>query len=144
MNYYSYHDSNGTHKRILLTEGTLPGIMKDLRETAKKKIKTEHDYLEHSGLPYMGKILDCDPVSVQRITVAVQAAQDALAAGREMNILWTCQDNSTVEFTAEQICGIPVALAIHSNQLHQTARQLKGAVDAATTPEELESITWPE
>lgn len=109
-----------------------------------ERIKSERDSREQSGAPYMGKLLDCDEKSVQRITVAVQAAQAAISAGTDFSLGWTMQDNSVITMTAAQVCGMSVALAQHSNGLHKTARELREKIEVAKTETDLAAIVWPE
>ncbi len=118
--------------------------IEDLKIQAWAKIKAERDRLEQSGVPYLGKILDSDTVSVQRITIAVQAAQAAIAVNVLFTLAWTMQDNTAVEMDATQVVGMSVALAQHSDSLHQIARALREQIDAAKTAEELANIKWPE
>jgi len=117
--------------------------LEELKAIKWNSIKSQRDTLEQSGVSYLNKTLDSDTLSVQRISIAVQAAQAAISAGQSFTLDWTCQDNSTLTMTAEDICGIPVALATYSNSLHQTARGLRTQIEAATTAEELELIAWP-
>jgi hypothetical protein len=122
----------------------------ELKTGKWEQIKAKRDAIEQSGVPYMGKILDSDPLSVQRIAIAVQAAQEAIKAGQPLTLDWTCADNTVLTMTAEQVCGIPVALAQHSDGLHQIARGLSEDIfgsdtnTGATTAEELQAIIWPE
>lgn len=113
-----------------------------LKETKWKEIKAERDNREQSGVPYMGKVLDSDTLSVQRIAIAVQAAQAAIAAGQDFTLGWTCQDNTVLTMTAIEVIGIPVALAQYSNGLHETARTIRTAIDEASTVEGVEGIRW--
>lgn len=93
-------------------------------------VKVVRDAAEQSGCPYMGKTLDSDSTSVQRISIAVQAAQGALAAGIKGFVLdWTMQDNSVVAMTAEQVIGMSAALAAYSNELHERARVLREQIE---------------
>lgn len=119
-------------------ERTLEQVKADKRE----QMNSKRDNLEQSGFPYLGKTIDSNPVSVQRITVAVQAAQAAIGAGQPFAITWTCQDNSTLELDAVGMMGMPVALAMFANGLHETARAKKDLIDAATTIAEVEAVTW--
>lgn len=110
-------------------------------------INARRDALEEAGFPYLGKQLDSDSRSVQRINTAMQAAQVALAAGQPFSIGWTCADDTTLTLDAQGMLGVPVALAKHANTIHRHARELKTLVNAAQTSAELESIEinadWP-
>lgn len=123
--------------------GTPPArTLEQAKADKREQMNSIRDNLEQSGFPYLNKIIDSNPVSVQRITVAVQAAQAAIGAGQPFAIVWTCQDNSILTLDAEGMMGMPVALAMFANGLHETARQKKDLIDAATTLEEVEAVTW--
>lgn len=104
-----------------------------VQEVANQKwteIKTARDAAEQSGCPYMDKTLDSDTTSVQRIAIAVQAAQQSITAGAvDFTLDWTMQDNSTIKMTANEVIGMSAALAAHSNSLHERARQCREQIE---------------
>lgn len=110
-------------------------------------INAERDRREELGFPCRGKWLDSTPRSVQRITAAALAAQAVLATGQPYSVDWTCADNSTLILDAAGVIGIPVALAQHAAALHDHARSLKAAVEAADSEAALAAIDiqagWP-
>lgn len=106
-------------------------------------IKAERDRLEMSGVAYLGAVFDSDALSVQRIGIAVQAAQAAKSAGQPFSVDWTTADNTVVTLTAEEVIGLPLALAAYSNSLHVTARELRDQIEAAATVDEVKAIVWP-
>jgi len=118
---------------------TLP----EAKELAQTRIIDERHARETAGFSYQDKVFDSDPRAVQRLTTAAIAAQSALATNSPFEIEWTAADNSTVTLNATELLGMPVALATHAASLHNTARQLKGQIESATTVEEVESIQWP-
>lgn len=103
--------------------------IRELAETKWREIKTARDTAEQSGCPYMGKVIDSDQTSVQRISIAVQAAQAAIASEEDFFIEWTMQDNSVVRMNAEQVIGMSAALALYSNKLHEQARGIRAQID---------------
>ena len=111
-------------------------------------INAERDRREREGFPYLGKVLDSNPRSVQRITAAALAAQAALAAGQPFSLDWTCADNSTLTLDAAGMIGMPVALARHAAVLHDHARALKMTTEAAIDQVEMSAIDiqagWPD
>jgi hypothetical protein len=117
--------------------------LEELRERKWDAIKTTRDRLEQSGVPYLGKVLDSDTVSVQRIAITAQAAQAAIAADQPFTLEWTTQDNTALTMDAGQVVGMSVAMAMYSDSLHQAARALREQIEAAETIEELEVIAWP-
>lgn len=136
---------------LVSPEGSFPGgalIAGDTDLAFAKSVKwgemkQRRDKAESDGFPYLGMQFDSDSRSVQRITVAVMAAQAALAAGQPFEMDWTAADNSSVTLTAEQMLGMPAALAIYGNELHRVARQLREQIEAAQTVAEVDVITWP-
>jgi len=110
-------------------------------------VNARRDAAEEAGFFYLGKPFDSDSRSVQRINTAVQAAQVALAASAPFVLEWMCADNTALTLDAQQMLGVPVALATHANAIHLNGRNLKGAIAAATTSAELAAIDiesgWP-
>lgn len=113
--------------------------LKEVKDQKRAEINAARDQAEQGGFEYMGKVFDSDQVSAQRISMAAQAM--ALAPDGT-TITWTCQDNSTIDLTAQELVGLVVALATWSNACHEKATALKAKIEAAQTAEELELITW--
>lgn len=111
------------------------------------KINEKRDSIESSGFPYLNKIFDSDPRSVQRINTVVQTAQVAMATNTPFEISWTTADNSIIVLSIQDILGIPVALALYANALHQHASSLKNQVRDALTDIDRGNINiyegWP-
>lgn len=110
-------------------------------------VNARRDSAEEGSFTYLGKQFDSDSRSVQRINTAVQAAQVALAASMPFQLEWMCADNTTLNLDAQQMLGVPVALATHANAVHLNGRSLKNAIISATTAAELAAIDiesgWP-
>lgn len=117
----------------------------DLRALAERKaakweeIKRARDAAESGGFPYLGKQIDSDAVSVQRISVA---AAGAMLAPEEYTIDWTCADNTVLTLTRDQMVAMPAALALYGNHLHQVARAVRQEIEAATTVAEVEALAY--
>lgn len=120
-----------------------PRTLGELKAAQWTAMKRHRDLLEASGFPYRGKRLDSDSRSVQRINTAVQAAQAALAVGEPFAITWTCADNTTLALDGAGMLGVPVALALYADQLHQACKSLRAQIDTAATPAAVQAITWP-
>jgi hypothetical protein len=106
----------------VLVESTLLETARSLRWA---EIKAERDRRETAGFAYLGRTIDSDPRSVQRITIAAQAAQAAIAAGVPFDVAWTCADDSTLALDARAMADMPAALAAHADALHRIARALR-------------------
>ena len=120
----------------------------DIESLKKKKIeelKTIRNEKESGGFPFMGKVLDSDAVSCQRISMAAQSATLAIMSQQPFpDIAWSCADNTILTLNAQSLAEIPVALSMFSAQLHAIYGALKAQVDAADAKEQLELIQWPE
>lgn len=135
----------------VLTPEDFAQAMADELEARKAKARTsvnaDRDRREISGFPYLGKTIDSDPTSVQRITVAVQAAQAAMAVGQPFEVDWMCADNTELPLDAVGMISMPVALAAYAQALHQHGRVLKGQISAATDFASLAAVNlgagWP-
>lgn len=125
----------GQYKIVTIPTPTLD----ELKTEKRAEINQARDAAEQGGFEYLGKTFDSDQISAQRISMAAQAM--ALAP-EGATITWTCQDNSTIDLTAQELVGLVVALATWSNACHEKATALKAQIDAAKTAEELEKITW--
>lgn len=117
-------------------------VLQQAKTARKAAINDARDAAELEPFTYLGKQFDADALAVKRITLAVQAAQSAVLAKQTYNLTWTCADNTTLDLTETQIVTMPIAMAIKGNEIHTKARTLKAAIDAATTVEEIDSITW--
>ncbi len=113
------------------------------RERRWSEIKLERDQREAGGFPYLGKVFDSDPRSVQRILGAVLAAQVAVTNDLDFSIDWTVADNSVVTLSADELIAMPAALAAYANHLHAVSRDLRVLIDAAETVEEVRGVQWP-
>lgn len=113
------------------------------RSAAWTEIKRERDRREREVFPYLGQWLQCDVVSVLRMTGAKEAAAAALAAGVEFSETWTCADNSLLPMTTHDVLGMLPALALWSSSLHATGRNLRAQLDACETVEAVAAISWP-
>jgi|GEM_PF-6251990 len=118
--------------------------LEELKELKRQQINDIRNAEEQSVFLFAGNPYDADKDSVQRISIAAQNAVVTKMAGVPFKETWTLADNTTVILDADGMLGVSQALAVHSATVHAIARQLKEQIDAATTPEELEAITWPE
>lgn len=113
--------------------------LEDVKATKLAELKGIRDTKEVEPIEFYGHAYDFDVKSFDRINAAIIALDQT-----QGTIGWTTADNSVVEVTADTLRGVIAAAAVRSNELHVTYRGLKGAVQAATTQEEVESINWPE
>ena len=103
------------------------------------ELKGIRDEKEVEPVQYIDHLYDFDVKSFDRINAAIIALDQTHGT-----IGWTTADNSVVEVNADSLRGVIASAALRSNTLHVIYRELKEAVNAATTAEEVESINWPE
>ena len=119
--------------------------LEEFKEKKRLEMKVIRDQKEAGGFFYLDKTFDSDEKSVSRIGLAAQSATLAMMMGQDFSdIDWTTQDNSVVKLSAEQLAGMPVALAQHSAKLHYLYNQLKNKIAEVETIEQLNQICWPE
>ena len=116
----------------------------DAKAAAVAAVKRRRDLLETQGFMHMGRLFDSDERSVLRIT---QAALTAQVFGPAFSIDWTAADNSVVTLDQAAMLGMPAALAVRANALHQYAAGLKAQIAAAADATALAAIDivtgWP-
>lgn len=116
----------------------------EAKEAAIAAVNHRRDDLETQGFIHLGKVFDSDERSVLRIT---QAALTAQVIGASFTIDWTAADNSVVTLDQSAMLGMPAALAMRANALHQHAAGLKAQIAAAASATALGAIDtsagWP-
>lgn len=103
------------------------------------ELKGIRDSKEVEPVQYIDHLYDFDTKSFDRINAAIIALDQT-----QGTIGWTCADNQVVEVNADALRGVIASAAVRSNALHVIYRELKEAVNAAQTVEEVEAIMWPE
>lgn len=106
-------------------------------------IKEKRTEIENAGFYWQTYLFDSDPISQSRIQGAVQMAQIALSQNQPFSIDWTIANDTVVTLSAQDMVSVGLALGSHINQCHVIGRQLREQIDAAQTPEVLESVVWP-
>lgn len=113
--------------------------LEDVKAAKIAELKGIRDEKEVEPVQYIDHLYDFDVKSFDRINAAIIALDQTHGT-----IGWTTADNSVVEVNADSLRGVIASAALRSNTLHIIYRELKEAVNAATTAEEVESINWPE
>jgi hypothetical protein len=107
------------------------------------EIKRERSKVEYGQFTWDGHTFDCDAVSQSRLQGAVQIATLAATSGQSFSVDWTLADNSVLTISAADLVNVAGALAGTIIGAHTVARQLRAAIDAATTLSAIDSIHWP-
>lgn len=112
--------------------------LEDVKAAKISELKGIRDEKELEPVQYIDHLYDFDTKSFDRINAAIIALDQT-----QGTIGWTTADNQVVEVNADALRGVIASAAIRSNALHVIYRELKEAVNAATTVEEVNSISWP-
>lgn len=103
------------------------------------ELKTARDSAEVGPLTIGENTYDFDDKSRERLDIALKS----LSANVGITELdWTLSDNSTVKVTAADLLNVFLMAAQRSNELHELYRTLKEQVEACTTAEEINAITF--
>ncbi len=132
-----------------VANGELVVGLLDLRDMTRRKldhwraIKRARDAAEFGGFTWDGSIFDSDEKSQSRIQGAAQLATLAALASQAFSVDWTLADNSVRTLTGAQMLEVGTAMGVHIMTTHATGRSLRDSIEATTTTEALELITWP-
>lgn len=103
------------------------------------ELKYQRDTAEVAPIAYNGHSFDYDDKARERINAAIIALD---VQGADASIDWTTADNADVKVTANDLRMIIAAVAVRSNALHTAYRKAKARVEAASTAEEVETVTF--
>lgn len=106
------------------------------------ELKDKRDTEEVTLIEYNGNTYDYDSKARERMRIAREALQDSGVEGA--SIVWTTADNQRVTLTVADFADINGVAAYRSDALHIKYNQLKEAVNACTTVEEVQAIEWGE
>lgn len=119
----------------------IPGPTLEEAKTAKiEYLKSTRNTKELEPILYNDVLFDADKDSLDRLNYAIIT----LTATHTESIEWTTAENTDVPMTVNDLNLVIASVGNRSNQLHIIYRDLKEQVNACTTVEEVEAITWPE
>lgn len=115
-------------------------------ETAKARawnsVKRQRDAHEAADFEFEGGMYQADKA---RITGAVIGAVMAQMNGVPFSEEWTLADDSVVELSGAQVLGMGAALIQRVSAIFETARTMRVAIAAATSPAAAyEAAVWPQ
>lgn len=111
----------------------------ELKQDKIDTFKYLRDIEEVEPIQYGDNFFDYDEKARDRINSAIIALD---VMGADTTIEWTLADNTNITVTANDLRGVIANVAVRSNQLHVKYRELKELVEACTTKEELDNISW--
>ena len=141
--YWLDTDTFGTPAKTMKDLGAFPAgavftapakTLEQLKADKINELKSIRDAEEVKPIEYSGNLYDYDEKARDRINVAI------VALGDTGSLTWTTADNKDVSVTAADLCGVLIAVAVRSNELHIRYRNAKAKVEEAQTAEKLEAI----
>lgn len=114
--------------------------LNEVKASKIEYLKSTRNTKELEPILYKGVLFDADKDSLDRLNYAIIT----LTATHTESIEWTTAENTDVPMTVNDLNLVIASVGNRSNQLHIIYRDLKEQVNACTTVEEVEAITWPE
>lgn len=111
----------------------------ELKLSKIEQLKETRNSKEQAPVEYKEKLWDFDSKARDRIV----AASTALEVSTDIaSISWTAFDDTSLDLTVTDLKMIIATAALRGDTLHKQYRQLRDAVNAAETAEEIEAINW--
>lgn len=130
-------ESQNGKRRFQIQEVPKPAL-EEIKLQKIEALKQERTSREEAPVEFNGKLWDFDAKSRDRITAAITA----LEVSEMEYIVWTAYDDTSSTLTANDLKGIIATAAMRGNELHEQYRILRDAVNAATSKEEVDAISW--
>lgn len=113
--------------------------LEEIKHNKVEQLKETRNCKEQAPVEYKEKLWDFDSKARDRIV----AASTALEVSADIeSISWTAYDDTSLDLTVTDLKMIIAVAALRGDALHKQYRQLRDAVNAAETVEEIESINW--
>lgn len=109
-----------------------------LKQQKWQHMKSIRNATEFGSITWNNMVFQCDEISQRRIQGALQLAN----LDPNISLTWTLADNSTTTLNQADIVGLATTLANHVNLCHTEGRRVRNLIDAATSVQDLDAITW--
>lgn len=118
-----------------------PRSLQEIKDYQWGIIKNDRDQLMAGTFEHSGHIFDVDSVNIAGASVD---AREAIIAGEtSWTQAWVLSNNTVITLTAAEMIALGRAAKTYISTLWGTSQYLRGLIEAATTVEEVEAITWP-
>jgi hypothetical protein len=104
------------------------------------ELKLKRNEVEQGGFVWDGSRFDSDIASQVKILGAVQLAA---AVGEDFELSWTLADNTVRTLDFVDMTGVGLAMGGHITQTHTTWREVRAAVMAAGSAQDVDAVSWP-
>ncbi len=119
-----------------------PRTLDDHKSAKWKEIKRQRDVAEFATFTYNNMEFDGDLDAQRRLTAYISVSKSSIAAGQPFEAEFTLANNTNVTLTAQDFVGIELAKVQSVAAAFNHASALRAQIDAATTVQEVEDITW--
>ena len=119
-----------------------PRTLDDHKSARWKEIKRQRDVAEFATFTYNNMEFDGDLDAQRRLTAYISVSKSSIAAGQPFEAEFTLANNTNVTLTAQDFVGIELAKVQAVAATFNHASALRDQIDAATTVQGVESITW--
>jgi len=128
-----------------LAAGNKPESEYSLGELKKERqsfINIERDRRLNAGVVWNGYQIDSDINSRNNLMGTISAINAGVSLPQ--NFVWRTSDNLNIPITNEQLINLGETVLNYISAVYQRSWELKDLILAATTPEELDLISWGE
>lgn len=119
-----------------------PRTLDDHKSAKWKEIKRQRDVAEFATFTYNNMEFDGDLDAQRRLAAYISVSKSSIAAGQPFEAEFTLANNTNVTLTAQDFVGIELTKVQAVAAAFNHASALRAQIDAATTVQEVEAITW--
>lgn len=126
-----------------LALGNTPAAAQSLEEVQadkKAEINNARQTALDAGVTYNDHVFDSDATAIANVNATLTILQNG--ATLPTGFTWRTKDNTDVPFTLADLQGLAAALFTASNTAYTKSWTLKTQIDAATTIDAVNAITW--
>ena len=112
--------------------------LSDARSRAWDRIKLSREADECGTFTWSDNTFQCDEHSQRKLMLTMQRA----LIDSSLSMAWTLANNTVKTFSSADYLNIGTAMSTHINACHEKAKGLRTKINAATTQDELDAITY--
>ena len=102
------------------------------------RVKLSREADECGTFMWNDNTFQCDEHSQRKLILTMQRA----LIDSSLSMAWTLADNTVKTFSSADYLNIGTAMSTHINACHEKAKGLRTKINAATTQDELDAITY--
>ena len=102
------------------------------------RVKLSREADECGTFTWNDNTFQCDEHSQRKLILTMQRA----LIDSSLSMAWTLADNTVKTFSSADYLNIGTAMSTHMNACHVKAKDLRTKINAATTQDELDAITY--